>query len=209
MAKTVIVSHDDDRDDITNIEDLDLLSCEEIAERFNRSIEQIYLKVAEAAFLLLALEKRPEAAEIVRKLRRRPIVEAVRNVGIGTLIKEAFADYYGRPDVLRVMTALPIDRQRELVRVGAVAVYDHLDNEHTHRMISIGDLTAQELSLVFDVKDRRVREPIEQAKLLASRRLREKMIRPEISYDERTGVLNCKNATPAEIQEYIKKHGLS
>lgn len=190
------------------VQNLDDLPVAEIASMFESALIDVYLKVAEAAFLLLALEKRPEAADIVRKLRRRPIVEAVRNVGIGTLIKEAFADYYGRPDVLRAMTALPVETQQKLVETGTVKVYDHIDGKDTHRMIPIDELTPQELSLVFDSREHRVREPLEQAKLIASRRLKEKLVKPEISYDERSGVMNCKNATPREIQAYIRKHGL-
>lgn len=189
---------------VINVE-IDDLSNEQILDMFEKTLELIYLKVAEAAYLLLELEKR---GYDTKKLRRMPIVEAVRNVGIGILTKEAFAAYYGRTDILRCMTALPVDKQIELVEVGTVQVFDHVNGKNTHRLIDIDELTPRECVLVFDTKGHKVREPGEQAKYLAGERLKEKMVRPEFIYDERSGILTCKNATPTQIMAYIKKHGL-
>jgi len=190
------------------LQDLDNLPVSKIAEMFEDAIKDIYLKVSEAAFLLLALEKRPEAAEIVQKLRRKPIVGAIRSVGVGTLIKEAFLDYYGRPDVLRAMTALPAEKQRELVEARAVPMYDRLGGKDTHIMVPLEKITPQELAIVFDTKEHCVRTPEMQAQLLAHRRIKERIRRPRFGYDELSGTVTCSDMTPAQVVAEMRKRGL-
>src|SRR3990167_2883594 len=184
-------------------QDLDTMTNEEILVLFERTMECIYQRIGEASFLLLALEKR---GYDTRKLRRSPIVEAVRNVGIGILIKEAVARYFSRSDILRYITALPIDEQKKLVDDGSVKGYDHIGGKGTHRLVEIDELTPREAVLVFDMKNHRVREPGEQAMYLQRERIEERMTKAAISHDDRSGLMNCKNATASQIKAYMKKH---
>lgn len=185
--------------------DLHELSNEQIATRLEETLKDIYLKVAEAGFLLLELERR---GYDTMKLRRRPIVKAVRDVAVGVLAQEAFAAFYGRTDILRCLTALPKERQIELVEVGTVEVYDKTGGQDTHRLIEIAELCPEEVRLVFDVNNHRVRKVEEQQAFLRHKGIREIAVTPTFSYDDRSGLLSCKNASPAQIRDYMKMNGL-
>lgn len=187
--------------------DLDAIPVEEVASLLKEKLADIYRDVGEAGFLLLNLEKRGYDTSELRKI---PIVKHVRNVAIGVLSKEAFAQYYGRMDILRAMTALPIAKQIELVEEGSVKVWDKTGGADSHRLIDIYELAPEEVGDVFDIVNNKVRTPEEQAAKRRRIAVKRIAVKPTYSYDPEADFFPVlKNFTGKQLAELVKKLGLS
>ncbi len=186
--------------------DLDALPVEEVVSLLKEKIADIYRNVGEAGFLLLNLEKRGYDTSELRKI---PVVKYVRNVAIGVLSKEAFVQYYGRMDILRAMTSLPIAKQIELVEKGSVKVWDKTGSADSHRLIDIFELAPEEVSQVFDIANNKVLTPEEQAAKLRRIAVKRVTVKPTYSYDADADFFPViKNITGKQLAELVKKLGL-
>ncbi len=183
--------------------ELQALSNDELLQRLESTLADIQEKVAYAGMLIVALENN---GYDTRPLRRKPLVESVRNVAIGVLASEAFSAFYGRPDILRRIASMPIEEQKQLVEKGSVEVVEFAGGQTTHRLVPVVELRRDQLAVVFD--KHRIRSPEEQAGFVNATRIRERTIRADIGHDPRTGLLFVKNATAKQVEIYIKKHGL-
>ena len=212
MAKKISASGaDDEPDDLIPFSDDEFLqmSDAQVAELFRQAVLDVTRSLARASFLYLELQRRGCPLE---QLNRLQIVQAVRLVATGVLAKEAFAAFYsdGKSRLLRSIALLPMEQQLELAASGQIERCEIAGNETTHRLVPINTLRASDIDLIFDAEERRIRSKNEQAAIVGRRNLIETMERrtAHISHDERTGIINAKNATADELRGYMKKHGI-
>lgn len=149
------------------------LSTAELRDRLAASIQVTADKLAEMAAIWSELEARGEDLSDLR----RGIGHYIPMIAAGRLAAEAVVAFSGSKTVLRSMANLPLAEQRRLARDGRIAVAS--DDGSPPREIQVSHLPARMAAIVFG--DGYIRDPREQAEILAVRPRAREAKRPGVS----------------------------
>jgi hypothetical protein len=187
--------------------DFGSMSLEELGQWIESAILNVLAMSTYIGLAVLELEKRPDAAELLQKIKAFPIVRMARLIATGVLAKEAFAALLTNEPLIKSICLLPAGEQIKLAEQGSVEIVAFVDGKETKRMKDLVNLKADEVKLLIDESEHRVRSTREQAALLDNVVAEVRQSKPYVHYDPNTDILTSQNATVEKVKAYMKKNG--
>lgn len=130
-----------------------------------------------------------------------PLIES------GVVLAEIVYRFFGQDHLCKAVASLPVVKQKELLSVGAVPLAVFQNGAHTHRMVSLDDITKSQVNLIFDGP--RIRPVEEQVKLLEPPQAMPWKRRPKrfkvgnVTVDREKGTVSITGG-PAPVEHVVK-----